>query len=268
MRILQHDIFQISSNIFSILFFSVVALRTRDFVKRVQRLGILLPKLKVERSQGLERFMILNMPVRNPAVNYRRSGPAVKLKKVNVVPIGARGRKRNTINILYIGSAPNVDDCTKTKPASKKQASKKQASVGSKASSVQIPSVQIPSVQTPTATPRPIASAPISYARSTVQTPTVSNIPMPTQASYASVLKTPQPQPVKPAKRTYTRLASTPFPVGKMAQRRMRAISTPLPDKTDDNDSTINNDSTIDKDSTIEISFDTTFGHLNYSDSE
>lgn len=82
------------------------------------------PKVKLIRDIGLEKF-VLKEPSAQP-INQRRvtlgapnqyqpkkivqrRATNVQLKSVKSVPFGARGRKRRTVNVLYIGIAPNPD---------------------------------------------------------------------------------------------------------------------------------------------------------------
>lgn len=63
------------------------------------------PKVKIVRDLGLEKHLLeQNKP---QPINARRATAPTKspitLKKISNVPFGARGRKRQTINILYVG---------------------------------------------------------------------------------------------------------------------------------------------------------------------
>lgn len=85
------------------------------------------PKVKIVRNLGLDKY-ILRQPSAasitqrrathvppNPSNNQpkkieqrRATGPAM-LKSIGSVPFGARGRKRQTVNLLYVGIKPNLD---------------------------------------------------------------------------------------------------------------------------------------------------------------
>lgn len=67
-------------------------------------------KVKIMRHIGLEKSVMKNAAAkiidRRVTVN---TGRAVALKKVTNIPFGVRGRKRQTVNIAFIGLQPNPD---------------------------------------------------------------------------------------------------------------------------------------------------------------
>lgn len=65
------------------------------------------PKILVVRNMALER-QILN-PHQSAAPIHRRRNTVATFKKVANIPFGARGRKRQTTNIAYVGIQPNPD---------------------------------------------------------------------------------------------------------------------------------------------------------------
>lgn len=180
-----------------LIYFSFIS-ATRSVQKQINDLGILLaPKVKVVRNFDLEIFL-LKTPQNQPPQKRRH----VPLRlNISNIPVGVRGRKRNTPHLLDIGIAPNPDNRKLTVPLRKFQ-------------------------------------------------------------------------PTQPAKRTYSRLQSTPFPycaksidqAGKRTQTRL--ISAPLQpnhlliddDETAETVSTSNNVDIVD--------FDQDIGRLYYSDSD
>lgn len=92
------------------------------------------PKVNVVRNLGLEKYLLrkpvpqpinqrratgpvnigmnLNNPVPQPINQRRGTGPindGFQIRRINQIPFGVRGRKRNTITMAYVGIQPNPD---------------------------------------------------------------------------------------------------------------------------------------------------------------
>lgn len=87
---------------------------TRSLKKRIQNENICLdPKVKIVRNLAMEKTILKNPagPIIQRRVTFdtrSTKGPTM-LKKVSKVPFGARGRKRQTVSIAFIGLQPNPD---------------------------------------------------------------------------------------------------------------------------------------------------------------
>lgn len=98
---------QFKINLYFNILFCISVTATRGFIRQIDELQVsLFPKVKVERSLALERHL-LTQPQENGPNQARRSLPAQALRVCKNVPIGARGRKRKTLQ--FIGCAPNPD---------------------------------------------------------------------------------------------------------------------------------------------------------------
>lgn len=82
---------------------------TRGFKKQVAALDIkLYPKVKIERNLAFERHLLANP--KGLQNDFRRNLSRRTLPPEQTsIPIGARGRKRNTITLLSVVCVPNPD---------------------------------------------------------------------------------------------------------------------------------------------------------------
>lgn len=90
------------------------SIMTRGFKKHAEQHNISFrPKITIVRNLGMEKAILANPagPIirRRITIAIRPIGAPKTLKKVSDVPFGARGRKRRTINVAYIGIQPNPD---------------------------------------------------------------------------------------------------------------------------------------------------------------
>lgn len=69
----------------------------------------LYPKVKVERSLVFERHLLAGPQNRAPNSGHPNQVRRTLPSQQTSVPIGARGRKRKTIVLLFVGCAPNPD---------------------------------------------------------------------------------------------------------------------------------------------------------------
>lgn len=206
-----------------LIFDSILKIVTRGITSTVSRLGITLyPKVKIERCKDFERFLLVGPQNVSVAKNQIRRSVPVTLKKCKDVPIGARGRKRKTL--MFIGINANPDGRRFLQPP---------------ASASRTPMVQ---PATPNLNVRQLTPASASRA------------PMVQPA-------TPESSSFQPAKRTYARASSTPFPTGTI-NHRPRVVSFPLLD-----DSPVAPVGNV-TDTSLEVNFDDTFGCLHYDSSE
>lgn len=188
--------------------------------KQLDRLGLsFTPKVRIARDFYFEKFML-----QNPSRPKNRVAPVQLRQSFANIPIGVRGRKRKTMNVVFIGVAPNPDGRVLSSGVAKQ-------------------CLGLSSV--PSSLPTQIPSHPI-----------VSNSVEQTQLVSETLF-------TKPAKRTYGRLMSTPFwssakannELGKRSQARL--VSAPLP-QVADNHLLVFDKST----SSVDIDLDSNFGRL------
>lgn len=189
--------------------------------------------MKVARDYDFEIFLfetpeVPPKPRQNPPVQF--------LQKFSKVPIGARGRKRKTVNIVFIGVKPNPDNRLLT--------------------------------------PKPVQ--PAEPAKRTNQILLSAPLPRNTNASDKVGRRDARLMSVQPAKRTYQRLPSTQLrsntkPSDKVERREeARLMSTPLTTaqaaaKTTDH--LLSSDESASK-SNLDVDFEMNLGRLCYSDSD
>lgn len=93
----------------------------RSFRKSIANLNIkVFPKIKVQRDLDLERYLIIGLPANQPAQASVRQPAQAKVrqpvkKNKATIPIGARGRKRETIEFRGIVVNPDARKLTQQK---------------------------------------------------------------------------------------------------------------------------------------------------------
>lgn len=211
-------------------FFKLNISVTRAFRKKIHDSAISVhPKVKIERNLAFERFLLVGPQGTSNIV--RHTAPA---KKKASIPIGARGRKRSIV-LLTIGLTPNLDNHIRQNPA---------------------PSTSLAKPAKPSKSLAKPATPSTPLAKSAIPPSTDRQIPSSNAVAPSSTNR-------QPAKRTYSRATSTPFPKS-TAIHRPRGVSFPL----------LNDESSMSTlvadDTSLAFQFDETFGRLHYdtSDSE